>query len=150
MVSRKIYFFLWLLWGFVCLVDPGAVRTGHCGASSAADWDVLWWSELSEGAGQSEEGAHLRFVWQHWGSQGERNSNARATPKKIKIWLYDTSLFSKHHLTKCYYTFGSFIWMFCILSGACLRLGWTHFCSSWLLFSHHWDVLYVAMVTANV
>lgn len=38
----------------------GAVRAGYRGASAVANWDVLRWRELFEGAGQSEEGTFLR------------------------------------------------------------------------------------------
>lgn len=41
------------------LLVLGAVRAGHCGASSAADRDVFRWRELFEGTGQSEEGTRL-------------------------------------------------------------------------------------------
>lgn len=132
---------------FVSGWDVGAVRTGHCGASSAADWDVLRWSELFEGAGQSEEGARLRSVWQHWGSQGEGNSNANATRKNIKIYdahfqffSFEFTLHNKPSLTvyckiptslhlTSYYTFESFFWIFCSLSDGCQGLGCACVCS---------------------
>lgn len=61
--------------------SSGVVGAGHRGASSAADWDVLRWSELFEGTGQSEEGTRVRSDWQHWSSQGEEDRNAKNTPK---------------------------------------------------------------------
>lgn len=58
---------------FIPSVHPGVVRTGHCGASSAIDRDVLWRRQLTEGAGQSEEGTCLWSVRQHWRTEGEKN-----------------------------------------------------------------------------
>lgn len=95
---------------FMPCIDLGAVGAGYCGSPSAIDRNVLWWRQLTEGAGQSEEGTCLRSVWQHWCTEGKSD----ATTQKDNVVLHISLI--KPHTRK--------------LTDACLAVRGQHYYSS--------------------